>query len=87
MQTGHMKSMSASAFKAHCLAVMEEVARTGEPMSISKRGRTVVTVVRSQSSSRARYPQQALRGRGRTRGDIVAPVLPTGAWDALAGRS
>jgi prevent-host-death family protein len=82
-----MKSMSASAFKTHCLAVMDEVARTGEPVSISKRGRTVVTVVRPQSSSRTRYPQQALKGRGRTRGDIVSPVLPTQDWDALAGRS
>ncbi len=82
-----MKSMSASAFKAHCLAVMDEVARTGEPVAISKRGRTVVNVVRPQSASRARYPQQALKGSGRTRGDIVSPALPTAAWDALAGRS
>jgi prevent-host-death family protein len=82
-----MKSMSASAFKARCLAVMDEVARTGEPVAISKRGRTVVNLVRPQSASRVRYPQQALRGRGRTRGDIVEPVLPTGDWDALAGRS
>ena len=82
-----MKTMSASAFKAHCLAVMDEVARTGEPVAISKRGRTVVNVVRPQSSSRVRYPQQALKGSGRTCGDIVAPALPAGAWDALARRS
>lgn len=82
-----MKSMSASAFKAQCLAVMDEVARTGQPVAISKRGRTVVNVVRPQSAHQVRYPQQALKGSGRTRGDIVSPALPIGSWDALAGRS
>jgi prevent-host-death family protein len=78
--------MSASAFKARCLAVMDEVARTGEPVAISKRGRTVVNLVRPQPASRTRYPQKGLRGKGRTRGDIVSPVLPAEAWEALAGR-
>ena len=74
-----MKSMSASLFKARCLAVMDDVARTGEPVAISKRGRTVVNVVRPQPA--ARFSQQALRASGRTRGDIVSPVLPAGAWE------
>ena len=82
-----MKSMPASLFKARCLAVMDDVARTGEPVAISKRGRTVVNIVRPQSASRARFPQQALRASGRTRGDIVSPVLPAAAWDALATRA
>jgi antitoxin (DNA-binding transcriptional repressor) of toxin-antitoxin stability system len=79
-----MKSMPASLFKARCLAVMDDVARTGEPVAISKRGRTVVNIVRPQPASRAQFPQQALRASGRTRGDIVSSVLPAGAWDALA---
>ena len=79
--------MSASAFKAHCLSVMDEVARTGEPVAISKRGRTVVNVVRPQPAGRRRYPQQTLRGSGRTCGDIVSPALPAEVWDALAGQS
>jgi antitoxin (DNA-binding transcriptional repressor) of toxin-antitoxin stability system len=82
-----MKSISASAFKARCLSVMDDMARTGEPVAISKRGRTVVNIVRPQPTSRTRYPQQALRGSGRTRGDIVSPALPAEAWNALAGRS
>ena len=81
-----MKSMSATAFKARCLSVMDEVARTGEPVAISKRGRTVVNLVRPQNARGVRYPQQALKGSGRARGDIVAPALPIAAWDALAGR-
>jgi len=81
-----MKSMQASLFKARCLAIMDDVARTGEPVAISKRGRLVVNIVRSEPASRAKFPQHALRAKGRTSGDIVAPVLPAGDWDALAGR-
>jgi antitoxin (DNA-binding transcriptional repressor) of toxin-antitoxin stability system len=79
-----MKSMPASLFKARFLAVSDEVARTGEPVAVSKRGRTVVNIVRPQPTSRARSTQQALRASGRTRGDIVSLVLPAGNWDALA---
>jgi hypothetical protein len=78
-----MKSMPASLFKARCLAIMDDVARTGEPVAISKRGHEVVNIVRP---SRAKFPQHALRARGRTRGDIVSPVLPAAAWDALVKR-
>ena len=75
--------MPASLFKARCLAIMDDVARTGEPVAISKRGREVVNLVRPEPASRAKFPQHALRARGRTRGDIVSPVLPAEDWDAL----
>jgi antitoxin (DNA-binding transcriptional repressor) of toxin-antitoxin stability system len=86
-QSGHIKPMSASLFKARCLAVMDEVAQTGEPMAVSKRGRTVVNIVRPQPASQARFPQHALRASGRTLGDIVSPVFPAAAWEALARRA
>jgi predicted nucleotide-binding protein (sugar kinase/HSP70/actin superfamily) len=43
--------------------------------------------VRPQPAGRRRYPQQTLRGSGRTCGDIVSPALPAEVWDALAGQS
>ena len=63
---------------------MDDVARTGEPVAITKRGRTVANIVRPHAANRTRYPQQALRGSGRTRGDIVSPSLPAEVWDVLA---
>lgn len=36
--------MSASAFKARCLAVLDEVARTGRPVVVTKRGKPVARV-------------------------------------------
>lgn len=62
---------------------MDDVARTGEPMVITKRGREVVSIVRPASASKTVFPQQVLKGRGRTHGDIVSPVLPADAWEAL----
>ena len=40
-----MKQMRASTFKARCLAVMNEIQATGEPVTVTKRGKPVVKVV------------------------------------------
>ncbi len=39
-----MREISASAFKAGCLALLEEVASTGEAIVVTKRGRPVARV-------------------------------------------
>jgi prevent-host-death family protein len=38
------KTLSASHFKAHCLALLDEVADTGEGLIVTKRGRPVARV-------------------------------------------
>lgn len=78
-----MKAMKASEFKARCLAILDDVARTGEPVAISKRGRIVAELVRPRQTKASRFPQQALRGTGKTLGDIIAPAVPPEAWEAL----
>jgi len=40
-----MKYISASRFKAHCLALLDDVALTGEELVVTKRGRAVARVV------------------------------------------
>jgi prevent-host-death family protein len=42
-----MQSMSISKFKATCLAVLERVRRTGEPVQVTKFGRPIANVVPS----------------------------------------
>lgn len=81
-----MKAINASLFKARCLAILDEVERTGEPVAISKRGRIVAQLVPPLRRTKARYPQHGLRGTGRTIGDVVGPVLSPEAWEALSGR-
>ena len=79
-----MKSMTVTEFKATCLAVIAGVERTGEGVMLLKRGRKIAEI-RPASKSRARYPQETLRGTVTYLGDIISPALPPEAWDAERG--
>jgi prevent-host-death family protein len=77
-----MRSIKASEFKAKCLGILDEVDRTGEAVTITKRGRPVARVV-SAVSSPGRHPQETLSGSVEVLGDIVGPALPARAWEAM----
>jgi prevent-host-death family protein len=79
-----MKTISASEFKAKCLAILDEVKRTGEPVTILKRGKPVAQLL-PPVPSREVYPQYTLAGMGEIVGDIIEPPLPADAWDAERG--
>jgi prevent-host-death family protein len=79
-----MRTLNASQFKAHCLAVLDEVAATGETVTITKRGKPVARLV-PPTVERETYPQERLRGTVRIHGDVVAPVIPAEDWDAVRG--
>jgi prevent-host-death family protein len=50
-----MKQIRASAFKARCLKIMNEIASTGEPVVITKRGACIVKVVPAESQHAALF--------------------------------
>ena len=77
-----MRAIKASEFKARCLAILDEVDRTGDPVAISKRGRIVAELIRPRPGRARRYPQDTIRGKGRTLGDIIAPAMSPEAWEA-----
>ncbi len=79
-----MKTINATEFKAKCLAIMDEVERTGEPVTILKRGKPVAQLL-PPVSRETLYPQYALRGTLKILGDIIEPPLPANAWDAERG--
>jgi prevent-host-death family protein len=73
-----MQVISASDLKARCLAVLDEVNRTGEPVTVTKRGRPIAQLVPVP-------PQDVagdLAGSVEILGDIVGPVVPATDWDA-----
>ncbi|HEV7518726.1 MAG TPA: type II toxin-antitoxin system Phd/YefM family antitoxin [Thermoanaerobaculia bacterium] len=80
-----MRSINASEFKAKCLAILDEVGETGEPVTILKRGRPVARLLPPVPAGEG-YPQQALLGSVEVLGDILAPVLPAEDWEVLAFR-
>jgi prevent-host-death family protein len=75
-----MREISASEFKAKCLAILDEVAQTGQPVTILKRGRPIAQLIPSVPRL-GQYPQEALVGTVQIHGDIIAPVLPAETWD------
>jgi prevent-host-death family protein len=68
------QTIAAGRFKARCLALLDRVARTGEEVVITKRGKPVAKVVPITAAD-----QPSLVGSVRTREDIVGPILET--WD------
>ena len=77
-----MVTINASEFKAKCLAILDEVADTGEAVVILKRGRPVAQLVPPIASS-AEYPQDELKDSVKITGDVIGPVLPAEAWEAV----
>jgi prevent-host-death family protein len=79
-----MKTINASEFKAKCLAILDEVAETGEVLTILKHGKPVAQLVPPVPRS-AGFPQEALSGTVELLDDIVEPVIPADAWEAERG--
>lgn len=79
--TRRTKTINASVFKAQCLAILEEVAKTGEPVTLLKHGKPVAHLVPPLLPP-GPYPQVALLGTVTIHGDIETPVLPPEAWEA-----
>jgi len=76
-----MAVLSVTELKARCLAVLAEVARTGESVTILKRGRPLARILPAGNDT-ADYPQKALAGKLEIVGDVISPVLPPEAWVA-----
>ncbi|NNM85328.1 MAG: type II toxin-antitoxin system prevent-host-death family antitoxin [Phycisphaerales bacterium] len=76
-----MKTMSASVFKARCLAAMDVVQARRETVVITKRGKVVAKLVPAEMETDDIY--HFLRGKGAIRGDIVAPALSAREWGDL----
>ena len=75
-----MKALGAATFKTHCLALLDEIAATGEEVWITKRGKPLLRVI--PCNQPALLPQTALVGTVQIHGDILSPVLDASTWDA-----
>jgi len=74
------REISATEFKAKCLSLLDEVARTGESLVVTKRGKPVARVSRT-AGKRARA-MGGLAGIGKEVGDIVY-FDTTDEWECL----
>ena len=79
-----MKTVAVSEFKARCLALLDDVARTGETLLVTKRGKPLARVTPGSTLGVA-SPQDTLHGTVEILGDVIEPVVPMSAWNAWAG--
>jgi prevent-host-death family protein len=69
-----MKTIGAGAFKTQCLALLDQVQETGEPILVTKRGIPVARVVPPHEKKPERV-LGCMKGRFRIVGDITEPLM------------
>jgi prevent-host-death family protein len=73
-----MKEIAAGHFKNQCLALMDEVQQTGEPLVVTKRGKPVVKLVPIIRDDDNFF--DSMKGRVTVTGDIINTV-PLEDWE------
>ncbi len=76
-----MKKMAAGAFKANCLAVMDDVQAKHETIVITKHGKPVAKLVPVETQDDDIFG--FLRGKVTITGDVVSPTLSQREWGNL----
>jgi prevent-host-death family protein len=69
------QTVSISEFKAKCLAFIDSVKKTGQPLLITKRGEPVAQVVPPPPVEQPASWLGSMRGTGTIVGDIVSPAV------------
>lgn len=79
-----MKEISISKFKATCLAVLEEVCKTGEPVRVTRFGKPVADVVPPRPKASTADAFGALKGTVSFPEELVeATAVPEEDWEVL----
>ena len=74
-------SIPAAVFKAECLKLMDEVARTGRPIVITKHGRPVAQLAPVPAAPKSSFGY--MKDTVSIKGDVVGPTGEQ--WDADSG--
>lgn len=84
-----MRTVPAGEFKAKCLAIMDQLKATGEPVLVTRRGKPLAKVSLPDEETSHVSPESIfgfLRGMGTIVGDpddLVGPIIPLEDWDHL----
>jgi prevent-host-death family protein len=78
-----VRQMAAGEFKAQCLAVMDEVAATREPVVITKRGEPVAKLVPVEKTSRKKLMGRLVGVLPPSKDDLTQPTVPLKHWESL----
>jgi prevent-host-death family protein len=76
-----MEEIAISKFKATCLAVLEKVKKTGQPILVTRFGLPVAQIIPPAATSQVRK-FGTMAGTAEILGDIVGPITDISDWDA-----
>ena len=74
-----MREIAISKFKGTCLAVLEDVRRTGRPIRVTKFGKPVAEVVPAKAEPKQSWAG-CMRGLMESDDDIVGPIHAFDDW-------
>jgi prevent-host-death family protein len=78
-----MTEVPISEFKAKCLALLEQVNKTKQPLRITRHGKPVAEVVPPATSIDRSKWIGSLEGSMEFLGDIISPANDEDEWEAL----
>ncbi|MDR6788371.1 antitoxin (DNA-binding transcriptional repressor) of toxin-antitoxin stability system [Sphingomonas sp. BE138] len=70
------KMVGISEFKTKCIALLEEMERSGEPLTITRRGKPSLTLSAREAVTQRPKLFGSMKGTVTVHGDIVGPVDP-----------
>jgi antitoxin (DNA-binding transcriptional repressor) of toxin-antitoxin stability system len=77
-----METMPISKFKATCLAALERVNKTGQPLRVTRFGKPVADIVPPAREAPDPDWLGSLAGTAEIRGDVVGPTSDLVKWHA-----
>lgn len=78
-----MIEIAISEFKAKCLALLEQVRRTRQPIRITRHGKPVAEVVPPTAIADRAALMGCMRGKIEILGDIISPATDEDEWEVL----
>ena len=77
-----MRQIAISEFKAKCLAILDEVQKTKQPVLVTRRGHAIAEVAPAAPTNDRDWIG-SMKGRMEILGDIVSPASDESDWEAL----
>jgi prevent-host-death family protein len=77
------ETITISQFKATCLAVLDKVKRTGQPVLVTRRGKPIAIIDPPPLPKLKASWLGSFASKGKITGDIVSPALPESEWEVL----
>jgi len=78
-----VEEVSISQFKAKCLALLEQVRKTKQPIRITRHGKPVAEVVPATPVQDRSAWLESMKGSVEILGDIISPASDEDEWEAL----